>query len=150
MPKIPEGPFVQVACFCQDVIEDKAGTYTLVKIIDTLTHTESGPNPPMDLTPFVFNLKLVLMLKSGAAKGRHEIRIVPELPNGSTTPALTVTAHFEGEHKGQNVIADMTYQFTMEGLYWFNAFLGETLLTSMPIYVKYNRVIVNSTAQPGR
>jgi hypothetical protein len=88
------------------------------------------------------------MLKSGAARGRFNLKIVPELPNGTTQPAVPVTVHFDGEEKGQNIVADMNFIFTLEGLYWFNVFLDEVKLTSIPLRVKYNRVVVGAIAQP--
>lgn len=146
MPNVTEGPFVQVACFCENVIEDKTGSISIIRIIDTLTHSQAGPTPPPDLPEFTHQFKLVLMFKSGAAKGRFDLRVVPELPNGSTENAVVVTAYFDGEERGQNIIADMVFKFTLEGLYWFDVFLGDVKLTSMPLRIKYNRVIVGSTA----
>ena len=141
MPKSTDGPYIQVACFCDTVIEDKQGVLSLIRIIDTLTHTEAGPNPPEDLPAFGYLLKLVIMLKSGAAKGRHNLKVIPELPNGSTQEPVDITAHFEGEEKGQNVVADMNFVFTLEGLYWFNVFIGEAKMTAIPLRVKYNRIV---------
>jgi len=147
MPLSTDGPYIQAACFCDMVIEDKAGVLSLLRIIDTLTHSVASPTPPDEMSPFGYTLKLVLMLKSGAARGRHNLKIVPELPNGTTQPPTEVTVHFEGEEKGQNIVADMNFVFTLEGLYWFNVYLGETKLTSIPLRVKYNRLVVGITEQ---
>lgn len=72
-----EGPYVQVATFCETTIEGKDGVLSLVRLIDTLTHQERGPNPPSEMPPVPWKMKLVLMLKSGCARGRHEIRVIP-------------------------------------------------------------------------
>lgn len=145
MPKISDGPFVQVACMCEQVIQDTEGGVSLIRVIDTLTHTSAGPNPPRDLPPFSFQMKLAVMLKAGAASGRHEIRIVPELPNGTTGPTVTVSIYFEGDEKGANIFAPLNFPFTLEGLYWFEVFLEDTKLTSIPLRVKYNRVVTGTT-----
>jgi len=54
---------------------------------------------------------------------------------------LTVTVHFEGEEKGHNVITRMALTFEHEGLYWFKVYLGEELLTAIPLRVRYNRIV---------
>ncbi len=95
-----EGPYVQVACFCDQVIEDKSGTFSLIRVIDVITHSLAGPNPPAKLPTFQANLKLVLMFKSGRAQGRSLLKVVPELPTGETQDPLLFTIHFEGEEKG--------------------------------------------------
>lgn len=150
MPNVSEGPYVQVAAFCESVIEDRTGVISLIRIIDTLIHGESGPNPPNEMPPFLFSLKLVIMLKSGAAKGRHNLRIVPELPNGTKDKPIELTTYFEGEEKGQNIVVDVTYQFKMEGLYWFEVFIGDnnTKLSSIPLRAKYERVVIGSITPP--
>jgi hypothetical protein len=144
MPAAKDGPYIQVAGFCESVIEDKSGVLSLIRMIDTLTHTEAAPNPPNEMPSFQFTFKLVIMLKSGSARGRHNLRVIPELPNGTAEKAVDITAYFEGEEKGQNIIVDMTFLFKMEGLYWFNVFLEETKLTSMPLRAKYNRIVIGS------
>ena len=142
-----DGPYIQAACFCETVIEDRTGVLSLIRVIDTVTHTQAGSAPPEDMPPFTYNMKLVLMLKSGMARGRYNLRIVPQLPTGATENAAIVTAYFEGEERGQNVITNLGYTFTVEGLYWFNVYLDETKLAAIPLRVKYNRFIVG--AMPG-
>lgn len=78
------GPYIQTACFSEMVIEEKTGVLSIIRIIDTLTHTEAGSTPPDVMPSFNYRLKLVLMLKSGQARGRHNLKITPELPNGSS------------------------------------------------------------------
>jgi hypothetical protein len=138
------GPFLQVGCLCENVIEDKTGTLSLIRIIDTITHTEAGPSPPEELPPFPFSLKLVLILKSGQARGRANLRIVPELPTGASLDPISMSVHFEGEEKGQNVITNIALTFKHEGLYWFNVYLDERPLTAIPLRVKYRRIVASS------
>jgi hypothetical protein len=138
------GPYIQAACFCDTVIEDKTGVLSLIRIVDTVTHTAVGASPPEDMPEFPYAMKLVLMLKSGMARGRSNLRIVPQLPTGETEQGATVTAYFEGEEKGQNVITNINYIFRIEGLYWFKVYLDETLLTAIPLRVKYDRAVIAS------
>ncbi|MBI2918909.1 MAG: hypothetical protein HYY01_13080 [Chloroflexi bacterium] len=135
-----QGPYIQVAGFCDQVLEDKTGALSLIRIIDTLTHTEARPDAPAEMPPVTYRLKLVLMLKSGRARGRHEIKVVPELPSAETQPPLVMTVHLEGDERGQNVVADMNFTFTMEGLHWFKVFFDNALLTCMPFKVRYTRL----------
>ncbi len=144
MSNYGEGPYVQAACFCETVIEDKYGVLSLIRVIDTLTHTQAVEAPPNDMPAFQHVFNMVLMLKSGEAKGRHNIRVVPELPNGSTETAIDVTAYFEGEEKGQNIVAQVNFTFKVEGLHWFNVYLNDVKLTAIPLRVKYNRIVIGS------
>ena len=139
------GPYLQVAAFCDSVIEDKTGALSLIRIVDTLTHTEAGPEPPSEMPPVPWRMKLVLMLKAGRARGRHEVKIVPELPSTERKEPIILTTHFEADERGHNHIVDIDFTFTMEGLYWFNVYFDDILLSKMPFRVKYMRLVTGST-----
>ena len=81
------------------------------------------------------------MLKSGRARGRHELKMVPELPSGEIKPPFSRSIQLEGEERGTNNIINMEFTFTMEGLYWFNIYLDDLLLTRIPLRIKYNRIV---------
>ena len=142
-----QGPYIQVAGLCEQVIEDKTGVLSLIRIIDTITHTEARPDAPVDMPSITYPIKLVIMLKSGRARGRHELKIVPELPSGENKDPLTQSIQMEGEERGTNNIINMLFTFTMEGLYWFNIYLDDSLLTRLPMRIKYNRVVTQGRKQ---
>ena len=141
-----QGPYIQVAGLCEQVIEDKTGALSLIRIIDTINHTEARPDAPVDMPPIPYPMKMVIMLKSGRARGRHELKIVPEMPSGENKSPLTQSIQMEGEERGTNNIINMLFTFTMEGLYWFNIYLDDSLLTRIPMRIKYNRIITPAPA----
>ncbi len=106
-----------------------------------LAVNEARPDAPEDMPQFTYTLKLVIMLKSGAARGRHELKVIPELPSGETKPPFITSVQFEGEERGVNVVVNIPFTFTLEGLYWFRVSIGETLLTRMPFRIMYNRML---------
>ena len=140
-----QGPYIQMTGLCDQVIEDKTGALSLIRIIDTITHTEARPDAPVEMPPVTYPMKMVIMLKSGRARGRHELKIVPQLPSGETKAPLIRSVQMEGEERGVNNIINMLFTFTMEGLYWFNIFLDDSLLTRIPLRIKYNRILTQGT-----
>lgn len=143
------GPYVQAACFCDMVLEDKTGVLSLIRIIDTLTHREYASDPPREMPQFSHRMKLVLMLKFGRAQGRFAIRVMPELPTGEADDPVSINVHLTGEERGHNVVADLQYVFRMEGLYWFRVFLDDEPLTAIPLRVKYDPDTVRTgTSEP--
>jgi len=142
-----QGPYIQMAGLCEQVIEDKTGALSLIRVIDTLTHTEARPDAPTEMPPVTYPMKMVIMLKSGRARGRHELKITPELPSGEAKPPFTRSIQLEGEERGANTIINMVFRFTMEGLYWFNVYFDDSLLTRIPLRIKYNRIVTPPTPQ---
>lgn len=135
------GPYIQVAAFCEKVLQEGDGVLSLIRIVDTITQEVEikGTPPPETLKeapPLRYRLKLVLMLKAGKARGPHQVKITPILPTGETKTPFIGTLHFEGEEKGANLILDFAFEFPFEGLYWFEVCLNEHLLTQLPLRVR--------------
>ena len=143
------GPYVQVAAFCERVLREADGVLSLIRIVDVVTHAERGPDPPQDMPEVRYPLNLVLILKSGAARGRHEVTITPELPSGETLSPVTTSVRMEGEGKGANITTRIDMAFKLEGLYWFNVQFDSQVITRLPLEVRYAR-IVTGQASPGQ
>jgi hypothetical protein len=95
------------------------------------------------MPPFIYRLSAVVALKSGEARGRHEVKIVRELPSGvkETDRGPIFTVHLTGQEQGHNIVVNMELPFEQEGLYWFDVLFDERLLTRMPLRVSYTRMI---------
>ena len=140
-----QGPYVQIAAFCERMLREADGVISLIRIVDTITHTERGHDPPQEMPELRYPLTLVITLKSGSARGRHEVTITPELPSGETLPSTTVTVQMEGEGRGNNIASRIDIPYTLEGLYWFNVKFDDNLITRLPLEVRYSRLATGST-----
>jgi hypothetical protein len=143
-----QGPYVQVAAFCERVLTEANRVLSLVRVVDVVTHEERRPDAPKEMPEVHYPLALVLMLKSGRARGRHEITIKPELPSGEFLPPFTLTVQLEGEGRGVNLVSQIDIPYKLEGLYWFNVYFDEVLLTRIPLEIRYSRLVAGSAAAP--
>ena len=141
------GPYIQAALFCDMAIEGKDGTWSLIRVIDTVTHSMTGPDAPVEMPRFLCQLRAVIMLKSGKAQGRNTFKLVMEQPDTTRTEIGTGTVHFEGEHRGNNIVLNLNVAFEQEGPYWFDFYVEQDLMTRMPLRVLYNRTTSGSPAQ---
>jgi hypothetical protein len=140
--KSEKEPILLVACFCDNVIEDKSGALSLIRIVDTVTHEARGENPPKEMPPFNPNLNLVLILNSGNMRGDYNISVVPETPVGKKLEPFKIPINFPSENRGQNIILRINFKFEMEGLHWFHIIFGERELTSIPLIIVYRPINV--------
>lgn len=145
------GPYLQAAALCEKVIESKEGVLSLINIVDQITQTATGPEPPENLPPFILqDVFVVIMLKAGEARGRYEIKIRPEDPSGRDLPDVETTVQLNGGNSGMNIVAPLQLAVENEGTYWFNVFFmasstDERLLTRIPLTVQYARQRTPST-----
>lgn len=138
--RFENGPYVQVACFCETAVEAKDGTFSVIRIIDTLTHTQVGPEPPDRMPSVTYQLRLLLMLKSGDALGRRTVEVRQISPSGEAKEPWSFPAHFEGDEKGVAIQAQIQLEFEEEGLYRFDVCIDGDKLTAIPFRVKYNPI----------
>jgi len=144
-----QGPFVTVATFCEQVIEDKSGVLSLIRIVDRMYVYSSGPAAPEEMPPSFLNWFMVLNFKSGEARGTLPVKIEPELPSGLRRPPLILSAHFEGGNRGHNIVSKINMKLEMPGVYWFRIYVDDRLVTQIPVEVIYSRTVTPQSPAPG-
>ena len=137
------GPWVSMAVFCDQVIEDKQGVLSLIRVIDrfTVEISAAGIDLPQQLPPGMIKLTFVIGLKAGTAKGRCEIEIGLETPDGQTKPVSSRSVSFAAQNQGANIVNKITMGVEQEGVYWFNVKADGRMLTRAPLEIQYIRSV---------
>jgi len=139
MSTSPTGPWVATALLCERVLHEADGVLSLIRVIDRVTHSAVGPQPPLEMPPVEIDLWAVIVLKSDEARGRHTVTVRPEKPSGEQMAATELPVLFEGEERGAAVVLNLKLALDQEGLYWFDVILDEqpTRLTRIPLRLVY-------------
>lgn len=139
------GPHLTMAVLCEKVLHEHDGVISAIRIIDQLTQTATGPEPPEQMPPFISNdLTMVITVKSDQARGRYGIRLRPEQPGGVQLPATEQAITIQPGAAGVNLIMPLVLPIAHEGVYWFDVFLTarppqpDRLLTRVPLEVIYS------------
>lgn len=135
------GPYVGAAFLCETVIEDKTGAHSSIRVIDRLT-VNSGPQAPAVMPSVGFSANLVVMVKSGRARGRSEVTIRPESPAGIKLQEMRLPIQLEGEERGSQLQVKFDLELADEGLYWFDILLDGAMMTRIPLRVVYQPIRV--------
>ena len=136
--KLDRGPYLSAALLCEKVLEEKDGVKSAIRIIDRVTRTAVGPNPPSEMEPFQYNVVLLLKFKSGWARGVHGIKIQPAKPSGELMRETTNNVLFEGEEdRGVDITGNMVLELDQTGIYWIHIYLNDTKITQIPLRVIY-------------
>ncbi len=133
------GPYVSLATFCEQVIEDKSGVLTIVRILDQVTVSAHGEGASEDLPPGgSLNMTLVIGLKPGQARGKQTVQVTIEHPDGSLHPGPDVPVHFtQGPTMGANLVLKMAVTLSTTGVYWADVRVNGRLVTRVPLEVRY-------------
>ena len=83
---MPEtGPHLAAALLCERVITESDGVLSIIRVVDRVTQTASGTDPPETMPPLsIDNLSMVLSLKPDKARGRFQLRLVMNEPSMKT------------------------------------------------------------------
>lgn len=126
-------PYINAALLCQQVLQEKDESLTLVRIADRLQYRIEGLPP--ELKPSV-GISGIISLKSGPVIGEHTIKIISEKPDGNRKEVYSSPpVKFLGKDQGQNIIMNMNLGIDQDGLYWFDVLFDDELLTRMPLMV---------------
>ncbi len=140
MPISPseQGPYLLAAVLCERVIEEKDGMKSLIRLVDRVINRAVGPNPPEEMPPLLYELSLFVSLRAGDARGPHQLGVRVLKPSGETSPRQNLAVHFEGgEDRGVDTNWRLQILYEMQGLYWFELFVDNSLLTKIPFRVVY-------------
>jgi len=138
-----EGPYLTVALFCERVIEDKENVLTVMRIMDSIVmHLPAGtPDDfPSDENRIPVLFDGLVTLKTGKAPGEHIVRIDMISPSGKRSDGekRTVTLPPD-EHGGANLIHHHVVKVKQGGLFYFEVFVDERLLTRLPFRIDVKR-----------
>lgn len=127
-------PYITAALLCENVLEEKNGSLTVVRIADRVEFSSQGM--PEGYKPMIV-LKGLLSLKSGPVKGDFAMKILVIRPNGQQKgePIILPKVNFQGGDHGQNTILNITLGLEEEGAHWFDVYFEDELLTRIPLMV---------------
>ena len=132
-PKIG-GPFLEAAVICEQVIHEKDGTFSVIRMVNKLTLHETvihkGVIVPLPLIGLI-------SFKAGDFKGRKSLSLYVTDPSGNRTfMPMFANVHFV-EFFGGDTGAIANYPlhlvYDKSGTYWFDVVVERTLCSRMPL-----------------
>ncbi|HXZ79462.1 MAG TPA: hypothetical protein VEG30_05990 [Terriglobales bacterium] len=128
-------PYLQIATFCEKVLQEADGVVSIIRMIDRITHFGREP----ELHAFQYQFMVIVVFKAGPfMKGKATIKLRPISPSGKQLTALEFPILFESEDRGAGFVAGVNFTFEEEGLYWFDVLLEEDVATRIPMRVLYH------------
>lgn len=125
---------------CEKTLQEADKVISVIRIVDTLTvppkATSTGRPPEKgDIIGFP-PLVLFLMLKSGDARGKRQVRLRLVNPSrereGAGAWQITFT---KPSHGGHNMLMPLVLKWDKPGLYWFEVWVGDNRLGRTPVMV---------------
>ena len=134
------GPYLTSALLCELVLQESNGVNSIIRVIDRLTVSATGLEPPPEMPTSQHKYTLYVAFKSGSARGVKELKLRLQKPSGDSPPATTYPLNFEGEDdRGVNLVIQMAIDIDEVGLWWFDVSLDGVSVTKIPLRVIYLR-----------
>jgi hypothetical protein len=124
------GPHLAAALICERTLQEQDGTISMIRVVDRVTFLQ---NPQGELLQPQQPVTLVVMLKSGEARGSYKVQVRQEKPSGEDDQVLETAILLEGEDRGVNLIVNLGWEPDQAGLYWFDVFFEGERVTRMPL-----------------
>jgi hypothetical protein len=138
------GPFLAAAVFCDSIMEDAGGKISILGVSDGccfyLPH-DAPPDVPSKEEPALLQQSMVLSFRTGDSPGKHELRIMIEMPDGERKEAIQREIELsEPLHGGCNIKTQAALSLYTSGVYWFDVYLDGKRFTRMPFNVAFQRL----------
>jgi hypothetical protein len=136
-----QGPFLSSALFCEKLLVEQDNVKSAIRIVDVVTMTAEGPDPPKEMTPFDYEGRMLMRFITGAARGRYELGMTIANPDNTSRERIARDIEFGDQpEQGLDVVTSLKIRFGMPGTYWFRIDLNGTQITQIPMRVDYVRV----------
>jgi hypothetical protein len=119
---------------CENVLEEPDRVTSAIRIVDQISIQPA--EFPARGTLMRLPVWLMLLLKTGKARGPRQIRFFLENPSGGRDQIAEMTLSFTGPPEGgHNVRMRLIVKWDQEGLYWLSATLSGKHLASTPLWI---------------
>jgi hypothetical protein len=131
------GPWVAMAVFCQNIEPQPDGTVDVRGIVDGVV-VEPTAEDALGLHPAAsVSLTALVSVKAGDVRGEHVLSLRSTFPSGSPGPGLRRPVEFTDAMPAASLVVPLELDIHEPGLYVFDAFCDEQLLTRMALWVEY-------------
>jgi hypothetical protein len=137
------GPHLAAAFLCEKVLYERDGVPSFIRIVERFFMPVLPKLPPgMQIQPPVLQLTLVLSLKAGSMPGgKYNVTVKLQKPDGSQMQDNALSVFFNGsDDNGVLIGMPMAIVAPDEGLYWFDIYFEESLMTRIPMRVLHQQV----------
>lgn len=124
-------PLVAVAAVCERVLAETDNVFSAIRLVDIFYIPPPPPGLPADI-PQGADLTLFISLKSGDLVGAFDMRVTLRTPTGKVAEVHRGPMNLKGGEHGVNMRVRFVMPATEFGLYWFDVWFEEDVLTSIP------------------
>jgi hypothetical protein len=127
-------PYLAAAFFCDQVLQEQDGVASAIRIIDRIFIPELAP--PKDAKAAA-DMRMFISFKGGGYVGKATVKLAPTAPSGKALKEQQIEIQFSRElNAGANIIIRAALAFEEEGVYWFDVYCNDELVTRMPLDVQ--------------
>jgi hypothetical protein len=131
------GPYLDAAVICEQIILDKDGTYSAIRLVNRLTIHDTSPERG---TIVALPLMLLIGFKAGGFIGERMFSLYLVTPSGQRQEFLKdCPLKFQGGDTGVVAPIQMHLSYEGDGTYWIDVISGHKRHSRVPLTIKYDK-----------
>lgn len=148
------GPHLSAAFLCERILQERDGVPSFIRVVERfmVPMIANLPLGVQAVQPPVLQFTLVIGLKAGSlGSGKYNIRVKLNRPDGSEMQDNTHSVFFNGSDDNGVLLGSPTLIVSPEeGLYWFDIYFEDALMTRIPMRVIHQQVALPPQFQQGK
>jgi hypothetical protein len=147
-------PLVAGATFCESILVEEKGMYSIIRMLDTITVTPASPDTPGRAAPALTGQPLVqamlfVGLKSGDVRGKRTITLQLRSPSNEIKPiGDPVPVLFDGAESGVVLRVQVNLAVEEYGLYWAEVLSDNDLVVRVPLRLRQGEESRTRSSRP--
>lgn len=134
---LASGPHLEAAFICEQVLQDKDGTYSAIRMVNRVTFWEVAPEPERGALLHV-PLIAVVSFKAGDVREKRDLYLGLTSPSGKQRAlpgfVFPVSLSFDNSDTGVFLpFGPLILNYDGNGTYWIDVVLGRRLCTRIPL-----------------
>ena len=138
------GPFLAAAVFCENVIDEKDGMISVVRIVDGCSisiNEDAPPDFPSKANPIRISQSALIVIRTGDSPGKHNLKLIVQSPPGKRKAQPVQEVNLTPEQNGgANVKINAILEAFSPGMFWFDVYIDGKRVTRMPYNLQIKRV----------
>lgn len=151
----PRGPYLNLAVICENVLEDKDGAISIIRIVDKFTVstqlTVGNQTVQLENTAGFIQFQAVIGFKAGNARGCRLLKLIVWSPSRQVVAEATAIVELQGGGVPGHIVRTPIALVVKEpGIYWVDVTLNENEITRMPLQVVFGPPEAGTMPQTNR
>lgn len=134
----PDPPYLTAALLCDDILEEKNGRLSIIRVVTEVTVFAVQENAPEAMPVTKIPVVGLFSFNAGGKPGLYQLHLTVIEPGGTERqPSKPLPVELRHDYFTMNVVVRGDVEIKTPGVYWIRVVLDDREVTRLPLNIRY-------------